>query len=98
MALVSDYLGEGADPFNDLFVRVHVDLLSALMTEAPTLVTLKSVSFLRYAQELVPEAFSGYLTPPRGALAVDSAAQRTRSHGDKTQKASSVRIIVHRYR
>ena len=66
VALVSDYLGEGADPFNDLFVRVHVDLLSALTSEAPSIVALKSLSFLRYAQELVPEAFSGYLSHLEG--------------------------------
>ena len=66
VASVSDYLGEGADPFNDLFVRIHVDLLSALMTEAPAIATLESVSFLRYAQALVPEAFSGYLSHVEG--------------------------------
>lgn len=66
VALESDYLGEGADPFNDLFVRVHVDMLSALMTEAPAIAVLKSVSFLRYAQALVPEAFSGYLSHREG--------------------------------
>jgi hypothetical protein len=50
------------EPFTDLFHRIHSDVAAevALMPESEDY--LRQLSFLRYAQQLAPEAFGDYLS------------------------------------
>ena len=49
------------DPFADLFHRIHRDVATAVSQHSQSSRYLDTLSFLRYAQQLVPEAFAGYL-------------------------------------
>ena len=62
----SDYASEVEDPFADLFHRIHNDVAFAASKHTQSQRYLDSVSFLRYAQQLAPEAFSGYLASKAG--------------------------------
>ena len=58
-----DVLTVGSEaPFTDLFHRIHNDVVTtvALMPESEDY--LRQLSFLRYAQQLAPEAFGDYLS------------------------------------
>lgn len=57
---------EPEDPFADLFHRIHRDVAVAVSQQSQSSRYLDTLSFLRYAQQLVPEAFSGYLTSNSG--------------------------------
>ena len=57
---------EPEDPFADLFHRIHRDVAVAVSQHPKSSHYLDTLSFLRYAQQLVPEAFSGYLTSNSG--------------------------------
>lgn len=54
------------DPFADLFHRIHSDVAKAVTEYARSAVYLDTLSFLRYAQQLVPTAFPGYLSSRDG--------------------------------
>ena len=62
----SDFASEVEDPFADLFHRIHNDVAFAASKHTQSQRYLDSVSFLRYAQQLAPEAFPGYLTSKAG--------------------------------
>lgn len=62
----SDFASEVEDPFADLFHRIHNDVAFAASKHTQSQRYLDSVSFLRYAQQLAPEAFSGYLASKAG--------------------------------
>lgn len=62
----SDYASEVEDPFADLFHRIHNDVAFAASKHTQSQRYLDSVSFLRYAQQLAPEAFPGYLASKAG--------------------------------
>lgn len=62
----SDYASEVEDPFADLFHRIHNDVAFAASKHTQSQRYLDSVSFLRYAQQLAPEAFPGYLASKVG--------------------------------
>ena len=53
---------DNEDPFTDLFHRIHNDVATkvALMPESEDY--LRQLSFLRYAQQLAPQAFEAYLS------------------------------------
>ena len=53
---------DNEDPFTDLFQRIHNDVATkvALMPESEDY--LRQLSFLRYAQQLAPQAFEAYLS------------------------------------
>jgi hypothetical protein len=53
---------DNEDPFTDLFHRIHNDVATkvALMPESED--CLRQLSFLRYAQQLAPQAFEAYLS------------------------------------
>jgi hypothetical protein len=53
---------DNEDPFTDLFHRIHNDVATkvALMPESEDY--LRHLSFLRYAQQLAPQAFEAYLS------------------------------------
>lgn len=57
---------ESEDPFADLFHRIHRDVAIAVSQHSQSSHYLDTLSFLRYAQQLVPEAFSGYLASNSG--------------------------------
>ena len=57
---------EPEGPFADLFHRIHRDVAIAVSQHSQSTQYLDTLSFLRYAQQLVPEAFSGYLTSSSG--------------------------------
>jgi len=57
---------EPEDPFADLFHRIHRDVAVAFSQYPNSSHYLDTLSFLRYAQQLVPEAFPGYLTSNSG--------------------------------
>ena len=62
----SDFASEVEDPFADLFHRIHNDVALAASKHTQSQRYLDSVSFLRYAQQLAPEAFPGYLASKAG--------------------------------
>ena len=62
----SDFASEVEDPFADLFHRIHNDVAFAASKHTQSQRYLDSVSFLRYAQQLAPEAFPGYLASKAG--------------------------------
>lgn len=62
----SDYASEVEEPFADLFHRIHNDVAFAASKHTQSQRYLDSVSFLRYAQQLAPEAFPGYLAAKAG--------------------------------
>lgn len=62
----SDFASEVEDPFADLFHRIHNDVGFAASKHTQSQRYLDSVSFLRYAQQLAPEAFPGYLASKAG--------------------------------
>ena len=62
----SDYASEVEDPFADLFHRIHNDVAFAASKHTQSQRYLDSVSFLRYAQQLAPAAFPGYLASKAG--------------------------------
>ena len=49
------------EPFVDLFHRIHRDVAKAVYEHARSPRYLDTLSFLRYAQQLAPSAFSGYV-------------------------------------
>ena len=57
---------EPEEPFADLFHRIHRDVAIAVSQHSQSSHYLDTLSFLRYAQQLVPEAFSGYLASNSG--------------------------------
>lgn len=54
------------EPFDDLFHRIHGDVAIAISKESRSSRYLKTLAFLRYAQQLAPEAFSGYVVLKNG--------------------------------
>lgn len=57
---------EAEDPFADLFHRIHVDVADAVSQYERSERYLDTLSFLRYAQQLAPTAFPGYLAMQDG--------------------------------
>lgn len=57
---------EAEDPFADLFHRIHVDVADAVSQYERSERYLDTLSFLRYAQQLAPTAFPGYLATQDG--------------------------------
>ena len=53
-------------PFADLFHRIHTDAARVVFESARSKTYLGTISFLRYAQQLAPTAFSGYLNSRDG--------------------------------
>ena len=49
-----------------MFHRIHRDVAIAVSQHSQSSHYLDTLSFLRYAQQLVPEAFSGYLASNSG--------------------------------
>jgi len=62
----SDSGYETEDPFVDLFHRIHNDVATAVSQHSRSSRYLDKLAFLRYAQQLAPEAFAGYLTSKDG--------------------------------
>lgn len=65
-----DYSNDLKDPFADLFIAVHNDIADALSSKSISEPYLRAVSSLRYASELIPEAFPDYLCQDAGLFAV----------------------------
>ena len=67
------------DPFSALYIRIANDLLSAmrLLTDVQRR-QLPQIAQIRYAQQLAPNAFSGYLVTQTGSLTL----QRLPAKGD----------------
>ena len=57
---------EPKDPFADLFHRIHRDVAIAVSQKSRSSRYLGTLAFLRYGQQLAPEAFAGYLTSNSG--------------------------------
>lgn len=57
---------DAEDPFADLFHRIHIDVAGAVSQYERSERYLDTLSFLRYAQQLAPKAFSGYLAMEDG--------------------------------
>lgn len=67
VATSSDYPVQTQDPFVDIYRAIANDLLTRVSElGAPTLAQLPLIAELRYAQSLVPDAFSGFLTMESG--------------------------------
>ena len=65
-----DYSNDLKDPFADLFIAVHNDIADAVSSKSSSEPYLRVVSSLRYASELIPEAFPDYLCQDAGLFAV----------------------------
>ncbi len=57
---------EPEEPFADLFHRIHSDVATAVSQQSRSSHYLDTLAFLRYAQQLLPEAFSGYVVSESG--------------------------------
>ena len=57
---------DSEEPFADLFHRIHSDVAIAISKRSQSSGYLDTLAFLRYAQQLAPEAFSGYLVLKSG--------------------------------
>ena len=62
----NDPASELENPFADLFHRIHSDVAIAVSQYSTASSYLDTLSFLRYAQQLSPDAFSGYLASNNG--------------------------------
>ena len=65
-----DYIGEKSDPFADLHAAIVSDVSAALATKSSRASYYRTVSALRYAGELIPSAFPGYLREESGIFVV----------------------------
>ena len=62
----ADRAPDSEGPFADLFHRIHTDAARVVFESARSKTHLGTISFLRYAQQLAPTAFSGYLNSRDG--------------------------------
>ena len=65
-----DYTNDKTDPFADLYVTMVNDIVHAVSSASHQETYLRSLSSLRYASELVPEAFPDYLGQEAGLYRV----------------------------
>ena len=65
-----DYTNEESDPFADLYATVVNDIADSLLSVSNQESYLRTLSSLRYASELVPEAFPNYLSQEAGLYSV----------------------------
>ena len=65
-----DYTNDKTDPFADLYVTVVNDIVDSVSSAPNQEAYLRTLSSLRYASELVPEAFPDYLAQEAGLYSV----------------------------
>ena len=65
-----DYTNDKTDPFADLYVTVVNDIVDSVSSAPNQEAYLRTLSSLRYASELVPEAFPDYLGQEAGLYRV----------------------------
>ncbi len=65
------YASPKEDPFQDLYNDIANDLLIARQKlNSDEVINIKAVASLKYANDLAPDAFEGYITERRGQVAV----------------------------
>lgn len=79
----------GLDPYQDLFNEIANDLAAARMElGVDDTERLREIAALRYAEELSPEAFSGYVSPDRdGTYALERLPAVDDPQFSRTQRA-----------
>jgi hypothetical protein len=66
-----DSVGHGQDPFQDIYIQIANDLtLKAGTLSGEELTRIRSVAELRFAEDLAPTIFDGYLTKDKDGLTV----------------------------
>lgn len=65
-----DYVADNGGPFTELYAAIVSDVASALSSKLVHATYLRTVSSLRYASELIPDAFPGYLVEESGIFVV----------------------------
>ena len=65
-----DYVSGDGGPFAELYAAIVNDVASALSSKLVHATYLRTVSSLRYAHELIPDAFPGYLVEESGLFVV----------------------------
>ena len=68
-----DYTNDKTDPFADLYVTMVNDIVHSVSSASHQETYLRTLSSLRYASELVPEAFPDYLGQRRVSIAFDES-------------------------